>query len=66
MEKVILKNKIKTKGYKKVVCPYCNGSGFWEDEYDQFDLETYICNKCKGEGKIKVQVLKEIIEYYEI
>ena len=64
MKKVILQKEKKFVETIKITCPNCNGSGIWEDEFDQFDDNIYTCAKCNGKGEIKVKVFKKIEKYY--
>lgn len=36
-------------GYKKVSCPYCNGTGVLSQYRDGFFMQT-TCNRCGGQG----------------
>ena len=43
---------------EKVVCPYCGGSGVYQ-EYDEYDrYYVHSCHECEGAGEIARQSIK--------
>ena len=33
----------------EMICPKCNGTGVY---YNKYDISTFTCSKCLGEGKL--------------
>lgn len=50
-------NKIK-KGYKKVFCKKCRGTGYFK-KYSNFINIKYLCERCNGTGKIIKNICKK-------
>ena len=67
MRKQILKRKEKEfVGTKTITCYSCKGSGWWEDEFDQSDHDSYPCTVCNQTGKIKVKVYRNCEYYWDL